>query len=122
MELKEFINKAINEIVEATKLSNQDADREIKLAKLSTDRTIEFDIAVSVEGKSEGQIGGGIKVWGFVEGGASKSNEITNSTVTRIKFGVNVGEKTKAEVSRINTMLNNKLEESRINKSLILDL
>ena len=98
MELKDFINKAITDIVEATKLSDQNSDREVKLASLNTNRTIEFDIAVSAEEKSEGKMGGGIKVWGMIEGGAGKTSAITNSTVSRLRFGVNVDENTKEEV------------------------
>lgn len=92
MELREFINQAINDIVLAVDSSSEAASREICLDDQKNDRSIEFDIAVTVENN----LGGGhIKVLSFLEVGAESGSK--NTTVTRIKFGVNVSKRTKEE-------------------------
>lgn len=118
MELKEFINKAIDDIVEAVKLSDNSAERKIILSGANPNRTIEFDIAVSAEEKTEGSVEGGIKVLSLAQGKAGKRNESTNSTVTRIKFGVNVSEYTKHQEEPYNAQSRALVEERRRNKSL----
>ncbi len=97
MELQEFISKAVSDIVNATNEANSVSDRDIQLASVDTSRTIEFDIAVSAEEKVEGSGKGGIKVLGFIEAGGGISKEVVNSTVSRIRFGMNVGTQTKAQ-------------------------
>jgi hypothetical protein len=97
MELQEFVSKAISDIVNATKTANEQSERDVKLASLDSNRTIEFDVAVSVEEKVEGGAKGGIKVWGLLEASGGKSKEAVNSTVSRLRFGVNVDPKTRAE-------------------------
>ena len=98
MNLQEFTSEAISSIVQAIKQADGVSDREIKLTKLETSRTIEFDIAVSATEKLAGDVHGGIKVLSLIDAGGKSSSEITNSTVSRIKFGVNVDRLTKEEM------------------------
>jgi hypothetical protein len=49
---------------------------------------VEFDVAVSADKKAGSEIGGGIRVLEFLSGGAKRSSETQNSTVSRIKFKV----------------------------------
>jgi hypothetical protein len=49
---------------------------------------VEFDVAVSAEKKKGSEIGGGIRVLEFISGGAKRSSETQNATVSRIKFKV----------------------------------
>ena len=100
MNLQEFTTEAISSIVQAIKIADGTSDREVKLSKLETSRTIEFDIAVSATEKSEGDLHGGIKVLSIIDAGGKNSKEITNSTVSRIHFGVNVNEYTKDQINQ----------------------
>ena len=63
---------------------------------------MEFDIAVSVEDTDAKSGKAGIKVLQFAEAGGDISKETKNSTVSRIKFGINVDTATKAEEMRAN--------------------
>jgi|SRR6266481_3742368 hypothetical protein len=49
---------------------------------------VEFDVAVSADEKSASSVGGGIRVLEFVSGGAKRSSENRNATVSRIKFKI----------------------------------
>jgi hypothetical protein len=49
---------------------------------------VEFDVAVSAESKKGHDLGGGIRVLEFISGGAKRSSETHNATVSRIKFKV----------------------------------
>ncbi|MBI4138001.1 MAG: hypothetical protein HY482_00175 [Candidatus Wildermuthbacteria bacterium] len=97
MELKEFIKQALVDVAKAVDESSSASMREIYLLPTADSRTVEFDIAVSVE--KENTKGGkvGIKVLEFVEGGGTLESISRNSTVTRIRFGVHVSSATKAE-------------------------
>ena len=108
MELKEFVKKALVDVVEAVDESASASMREIYLLPTVDSRTVEFDIAVSVEKESTKGGKAGIKVLEFVEGGGALESISRNSTVTRIRFGVQVSSATKAE---------EKEEENRIKKN-----
>lgn len=99
MNLKEFVKNAIVEIVEAVEKSSDASKRKIVLRHPSGDnlRTIEFDVAVSVEKEGVAEGGGGIKVLSFVEAKGGLKRSTKSSTVSRIVFGVNVSNRTKAE-------------------------
>ena len=99
MNLQEFTSEAISSIVQAIKQADTVSDREIKLTKLETSRTIEFDIAVTATERDEGGLHGGIKVLSFIDAGGKSSREVINSTVSRIRFGVNVDRLTKKEMA-----------------------
>lgn len=97
MELKEFIQKVIADAVDAVDGYSINSEREVSLVSMGDRRTIEFDIAVSAEEKTEFKGSGGVRVLSFVEAGAGAGSETKNSTVSRITFGVNVSPLTKKE-------------------------
>ena len=108
MELKEFISKTITDIVRAVDEVSQNLHREVKVHNTKDSRSIEFDIAVSVEenkGKESGVTGeaeGKIKVLslgiaGNVKGDSKSKSETKINNVSRIKFGVDVDTLTKQE-------------------------
>lgn len=99
MELKEFIKKVIADAIEAVDESSSTAVREVYLASRNDKRTIEFDVAVSVEKTKSAQGKAGIRVLSFLEGGGELSSGSKNSKVSRISFGVDVDSRTKAEVA-----------------------
>lgn len=101
MELKEFIKKALSEIIEAVDEINNEASRGVYLHNNEGSRSIEFDIAVSAAEKGTSDGGGGIRVLQFLEFGMKEGKEITNTTVSRIKFGVNTKYQTKEEGSSL---------------------
>src|SRR5437867_1190034 len=95
MELNEFVQKTISEIVSAVNTSGEKSGKRINLiSNYSTGgKDIEFDISVAVEEKGVNEGGGKIKVLSLLEIGGKKTSEVTNSVVNRIKFGVSVSEK-----------------------------
>ena len=111
MELKEFIKKVIADTVEAVDESSGSASRIITLASRTDRRTIEFDVAVSVEEKETTEGKAGVKVLAFMEAGASIGVESKNSTVSRITFGVDVSTSTKEEQNQQQSYLLNKRNE-----------
>ena len=119
MNLQEFTSEAISSIVQAIKIADRGSDREIKLTKLETSRTIEFDIAVSATEKSADGIHGGIRVLSLIDAGGKTNREITNSTISRISFGVNVNRLTKEEmaVEKAEEEAKNKLVRAHLQKN-----
>jgi len=110
MELKEFVNKVILDIVSAVDDAKEKSVRNLSLQSSKDNRTIEFDVAVSVENMDKKEGKAGIKVLEFMEGGGNIEKEIKNSTVTRIKFGIFVDTWTKAQQQQFdeeNRRLNN---------------
>ena len=97
MELEQFTKKIISDIVRAVDGVSDELQREVSLRDTKDTRTIEFDIAITTE-KTDG-VGGeaGIKVIEFIQGKGEISKEVKNSTVSRVKFGVNVNFWTKKE-------------------------
>jgi len=97
MELKEFIEAALTDIVGAVEKASKDSCRNITLASNNERRTVEFDVAVSTETKGTASGKAGIKVLSFIETGGDIQHESKNSTVSRISFGVSVDVWTKEE-------------------------
>ena len=100
MDLKEFTIKALTDIVEAVDNVKKIAIRDIYLSDSKNNRTIEFDIAVSVENTDTKGAKAGIKVLQFVQGSGDVLREVKNSTVSRILFGVYVETSTRAELAK----------------------
>lgn len=99
MELKEFVKKVILDLDQAVTEANTETSREIRFKGVKESRTaLEFDVAVTVESKEGANGGAGIKVWGLGEVGAKASAESKNSTISRVSFGVDIAERTKAEM------------------------
>ena len=97
MELKEFIEKVLLDVTEAVEAASQKAKRTIGIGGRVDARSIEFDIAVTVEDTSAKSGKAEVRVLQFAEAGGDMSIANKNSTVSRINFGVNVDAWTKEE-------------------------
>lgn len=87
MELKQFIKGVLNETLQAVKEAGSESGHSMELVG-GDQRTIEFDIAATVEDKSSATGNAVIKIFQVVAGGGELSKELINSSVSRIKFGV----------------------------------
>jgi hypothetical protein len=118
MELKEFVKKVIIDLDEAVSEANDQASREVRFKGVKEHRTaLEFDVAVTVESTGSSSGGGAIKVWGIAEAGAKGSTELKNSMVSRVSFGVDVSEKTKAEKAADDAALQRRFQASPQNST-----
>ena len=97
MNLQEFVKNVLIEINAGLDEAREAIPRDISFTNTANARTVEFDIAVSVE-KTDGASGkAGIKVLQFAEAGGDFSRESKNSTVSRVTFGVFINPMTKDE-------------------------
>ena len=88
MDIEQFTETCIINIINATQKASAATNREIKIARTNPNNNtalIEFDLAVSVE--ASGEAGGGIKIAKLQIGG---KGEYKNSSISRVKFGVYV--------------------------------
>jgi hypothetical protein len=97
MELKQFVKNALKDLVDAVEEARNESARDMNLTSSQDNRTVEFDIAVTVEDATNSSGKAGIKVFQIIEGGGNISKELKNSEVSRIKFGVNIDSLTKEE-------------------------
>lgn len=100
MDIKEFVKNVLVSIDKAVEEARGETQRDITFSNTKDQRTVEFDIAVSVEEIDVKSGRAGIRVLPFVEGGGDISKENKNSTVSRIKFGVQIASMTKDEEKR----------------------
>jgi hypothetical protein len=113
MDLKEFVKKVIMDLDQAVSEANQETKREVRFKGVKEQRTaLEFDVAVTVEATESGKAGGEIKVWGIGEAGASGTTELKNSTVSRVSFGIDIGEYTKVERAEQSARLSGQFKQS----------
>mgnify|MGYP001572776926 FL=1 len=93
MELEEFISKTLVSIAKGIKSANKDMGQSfftiepISYQKNRTDGCIEFDVAVTASKGTGSKVGGEIKIWPVGLGGKKETN-ISDQTVSRIKFSV----------------------------------
>lgn len=101
MELKEFIAKTILDIIEgidsaSNHLRNKNKEVGLYSTGKENQRHVEFDVAVTVSNKEGGSADGGgkINVVSVFQVGANAqlTYEETDSTVSRIKFGVRIND------------------------------
>jgi hypothetical protein len=97
MELKEFVINAIIELDQAIDKINEDTSRKVRFSTTKEKRTVEFDIAVTVEVKNVKNGEASIKVLQLVAGGGNLSKENLNAKVSRIQFGIDIDPYTKKE-------------------------
>ena len=101
MDIKEFTKNVLIDLDVAVSEARIKTERDITFTGSKDNRTVEFDIAVSVENATEKSGEAGIKVLEFIGGDGKISKEIKNATVSRIKFGVNFDSYTKKEQDNI---------------------
>lgn len=119
MELETFVKSVLTQLDNAVESARAETKRDIKFSNTADNRSVEFDIAVTVEQAVAGKAEGGIKVLELVKAGADVAAENKNQTVSRIKFGLEVEVLTKDEevarqqhwdeVNRLNAEKNNNL-------------
>ena len=98
MDLKDFVQNALSDIVNAVGEAQKNSKHDMRLrSHKESDQTVEFDIAVTVEDVRGGKGKAGIRVFQMIEAGGDLSQQHKNSTVSRIKFGVFVSPSTKVE-------------------------
>ena len=101
MELKEFTKNVLKDLIDAVEEVRKGSTRDLHLASTKDTRTVEFDVAVSVEnevsGEISGEISGGIKVLSFFQIKGDTNGSTKNATISRVKFGVSIDEITKEE-------------------------
>ncbi len=105
MELKEFVKSVLKDVVDAVEETRSESSRDMHLDAGKEQRTVEFDIAVTVEDATTGSGKAGIKVFQLIEGGGGVSKELRNSSVSRIKFGVYIDRWTKTENAASNAQI-----------------
>ncbi|MDH4201813.1 MAG: hypothetical protein OEV87_02860 [Phycisphaerae bacterium] len=89
MDLKEFVSETLREIVEGVKDAQGFASQNGAVVAPYNDyqKTVEYDVAVTVVEGTEAGAKAGISVWSIGAGGNVKT-ESTNTTVSRIRFSV----------------------------------
>ena len=97
MELKEFTKTVLKELLEAVEEVRKEASRDLRLISNTTNRTVEFDVAVTVENEVHGKATGGIKVLNFMQVQGDSGGTSKNATVSRVKFGIDINQFTKEE-------------------------
>lgn len=99
MDLQEFVKTVLIQIDAAVDEAQALTKRAVRFSDKGNSRTVEFDIAVSVEtvGGKEGKAS--LKIWQISETGGSMHSTSKNSSVSRVSFGVEVASKTKVEQS-----------------------
>jgi len=100
MNLQEFVKDVLISLDKAVEEARAEMKRDVHFSDTKEQRTVEFDIAVSVEETDTKTGKAGIKVLQFAEGGGSLSKENKNSTVSRVRFGIRVSSMTKDETAR----------------------
>lgn len=97
MELKEFVKSVLIDLDEAIEEARSEMKRDVSFQGTNSQRVIEFDIAVAVESTNSKGVGGGIKVLELIKAEGKTNSESKNSTVSRIKFGIEIEKMTKKE-------------------------
>src|SRR4051794_26063744 len=88
MELREFVQRTIEEVISGVKASHKHAlENGASVAIASNCAEIKFDVAVTTSEAGEKKGGAGIFVGGFGIGAQGKSGT-TNSSESRIQFSV----------------------------------
>lgn len=112
MDLQEFVKNVLISIDKAVDEARRETQRDISFSDTKDLRTVEFDIAVSVEETDAKSGKAGIRVLQFAEGGGDISKENKNSTVSRIQFGVHIDAMTKTESANQQAMMRNQYKRT----------
>lgn len=101
MELKDFVSKVLVDLNEAVDEARELTSRDMKFTTGKDNRTVEFDIAVTVEDENSASGKAGIQVLRLVEAGGTVSETSKNATVSRVSFGVHIEYLTKEETRQL---------------------
>lgn len=97
MNLKEFVKEILIELNDAVDEARVSTSRDIRFSEKDDSRTVEFDIAVSAENTGTKHGKAEVKVLQFAGVGGNISNESKNSTVSHVRFGLQIEPITKKE-------------------------
>lgn len=97
MDLKDFVKSVLVDINAGVDEARKVTSRDITFDQSKDKRTVEFDVAVTVEKNTSASGEAGIRVLNFIEGGGNISKEAKNSTVSHISFGLHIDSWTKEE-------------------------
>ena len=100
MDLTDFVKTVLVSVNNGVDEARKQTSRDIHFSYNQSARTVEFDVAVSAEQVSKANGRAGVKVLQFAEAGGDISREKTNSTISRVKFGVDIAPMTKDEAAR----------------------
>ena len=114
MELKEFVKKVLTDLVDAVEETRASSSRDMRLSGNQDSRTVEFDIAISAEESSGASGKAGVRVLEFIQAGGDLSEQTKNSTVSRVKFGIDIDALTKQEESAMRARRNSGSLASRL--------
>ncbi|MHB0967324.1 MAG: hypothetical protein ACYC36_12805 [Bellilinea sp.] len=99
MKLDEFISETLNQIIDGVTIAQEHAkekgalvaprNRNLPIQNGLEMQMVEFDVAITVSDSTAGKGGAGIIVAGLTLGG-QVSGEISNQTLSHIKFSVSV--------------------------------
>lgn len=95
MELKAFVKQVLIDVIEGVEEVRSSSARDVEITGSTDSRSIEFDVAVTVEDKIEGKAQAGISVLSALKANGDVSTGVRNETVSRIRFGVHVHQKSK---------------------------
>lgn len=110
MQLKEFIEGTIEDIVGAVENISNKMNREMHIAKPDDNKSIEFDIAVTTETTAKGEAE--IKVLSTILN-SNLGGEIKQGEASRIKFGVYVNSKNNEQIEQRNSEREEGYRQSR---------
>jgi hypothetical protein len=99
MNIHEFVKDVLVDLDKAVEEARQQTQRNISFSHTTDRRSVEFDIAVTVEETDARSGKAGIKVLELVQAGGDSLKENKNSTVSRIQFGVHIDPMTRDEQS-----------------------
>ena len=97
MDLDEFVKKVLVDINKAVDTAEVNSSRRIYFNSHKERPTVEFDVAVTAEHATKGSGAAGVKVLSFVKGEGEYEKANKSSTVSRVKFGVDIYPLTKSE-------------------------
>lgn len=100
MEVKDFVKTVIAQVVTALEESEQELGRAIHLSLPADKKSIEFDLATTVESSfgKEGKLQGAVKILGIgTEGSGLMKTESKDSYTSRVKFGISVNAQNKKQ-------------------------
>jgi hypothetical protein len=100
MEIKEYVKTVLKEVITGLEESEQELGREMHLSVPQDNKSVEFDIATTVENSlgKQGNLKGAVKVLGFgVDSAGEMKAESKDSSTSRIKFGVYVNTQNKKQ-------------------------
>ena len=105
MYLKEFVKTVVLQIDAALSEAREISARDILITNSANSKSVEFDIAVTAESGDISKIGGVIKVLEFFSLGTESTDIVKNESVSRIKFGINLSDRTKVEQQEFDNQL-----------------